>query len=172
MHRSILAVAVIAFMLMAAPVVAQNTPQPAISTEFRDVLLPPPLDRVLRDYERAWRAGDAAALASLFADDGFVLQSNRLPIRGRPAIRAAYASQGGGSLRLRAFAFHAGDTSGYIIGAYGYGNSTNDTGKFTLTLCRDGPDGPWLIFSDMDNSNTAPKQQSAPPVSSPVPSEA
>src|SRR4030088_310466 len=35
------------------------------------------LDRVLRDYEQAWRALDPAALAMLFAEDGFVLANGR-----------------------------------------------------------------------------------------------
>ncbi|WP_140873861.1 YybH family protein [Myxococcus xanthus] len=145
-------------LLLTAPLLAQTTSAPAASVRLPDVSLPPALDRVLRDYERAWRAGDAAALASLFAEDGFVLQSNRPPVRGRAAIRAAYEGQGGGPLQLRALAFATEDTSGYIIGAYGYGNRADDTGKFTLTLRR-APGGPWLIVSDMDNANAPPRQR-------------
>ena len=109
---------------------------------------------MLRDYERAWPAGDAAALAALSTADGFILQSNCPPARGRAAIRAAYEDQGGAPLRLRALAFSAGDTIGYIVGAYGYGAGPGDTGKFTLTLRRKAGE-PWLIFSDMDNANAA-----------------
>lgn len=141
-------------LLLTAPLSGQDAPQAPASPALASVALPPELDRVLRDYERSWRAGDAAALAALFAEDGFVLQGGRAPIRGRAAIRAAYEGQGGGPLRLRALAFAVGDTVGYIIGGYGYGTGTNDTGKFTLTLRRE-PGAPWLIFSDMDNSNTA-----------------
>src|SRR3546814_2207834 len=83
MSRSVLAVVALGLMLVASSVPAQNTSKPATGTEIPDVTLPPELDRVLRDYERAWRAGDAAALASLFTEDGFILQSNRPPIRGR-----------------------------------------------------------------------------------------
>lgn len=46
--------------------------------------------------------------------------------------------------------------TGYIIGAYRYGSNEGDTGKFTLTLKRVG-DGPWLIFSDMDNTSAPPR---------------
>ena len=158
MSRSILAVVVFGLMWVTGPLLGQSAPEPARSTELPDAALPPDLDRVLRDYERAWRAGDAAALASLFTEDGFVLQSNRPPIRGRSAIQANYEGQGGGLLRLRSLAFAAGDTSGYIIGAYGYGDTPGDTGKFTLTLHR-AHGKPWLIFSDMDNPNTPPKSQ-------------
>jgi len=81
---------------------------------------------------------------------------------GRAAIEAAYAGQGGGALRLRALAAATADTVGYIIGAYGYGDAPGDQGKFTLTLRR-GPDGRWLIFSDMDNSNRPQRPAGAAP---------
>lgn len=158
MSRHSLPSVVLGLMLLTEPVLAQSPAAPAAPARLPDVALPPALDRVLRDYERAWRAGDAAALASLFAEDGFVLQSNRPPVRGRAAIRAAYEGNAGGPLQLRALAFATEGTSGYIIGAYGYGNSSADTGKFTLTLRR-APGGPWLIVSDMDNTNAPPRQR-------------
>jgi ketosteroid isomerase-like protein len=126
------------------------------------ITLPPELDRVLRDYERAWRAGDASALAALFTDDGFVLQPGRPPARGRAALEATYAGQGGGSLKLRALAYATSDSIGYIIGAYGYGDDAEDQGKFTLTLRRS-PSGRWLIFSDMDNGSRPMRRAPAPP---------
>jgi uncharacterized protein (TIGR02246 family) len=134
----------------------------AAPPEHASVQLSPELDRVLRDYEAAWRRGDAEALAALFTEDGFVLQGGRAPVRGRAAIQAAYAGQGGGALRLRALAAATADTVGYIVGAYGYGDAPGDQGKFTLTLRR-GPDGRWLIFSDMDNSNRPPRPAGAAP---------
>jgi ketosteroid isomerase-like protein len=137
--------------LLAGPAAAQ---QPA--TRLPDDALPPALDRVLRDYEQAWRTGDAKALAALFTEDGFVLQSEHAPVRGRAAIEAAYASQGSSPLRLRALAHATEGSTGYIIGAYTYGSNVGDTGKFTLTLQRVG-DGPWMIFSDMDNTSAPPR---------------
>jgi creatinine amidohydrolase len=122
------------------------------AAELPSVILPPELDRVLRDYERAWRAGDAPGLAALFAEDGFVLQGGRPPVRGRAAIRAAYTGSGGGPLRLRALGFATADTVASIVGAYGYDPEPGDQGKFTLTLRRP-RGGRWLIFSDMDNSS-------------------
>lgn len=161
MSRLLVAIIAFASMLAAEPALAQSAPAPDTVKELPSIVLPPELDRVLRDYERAWRAGDAAALAALFAEDGFVLQSNRPPVRGRAAIQAAYAGEGGGPLRLRALAFASEDTIAYIVGAYGYGDQPGDTGKFTLTLRR-APGKPWLIHSDMDNQNAAPKPRSAP----------
>lgn len=160
MRRFFLASVILALVLLTAPLIAQDGPESTKSTELPSVSLPPELDRVLRDYERAWRAGDAAALAALFAEDGFVLQSNRPPIRGRSAIKAAYEGEGGAALQLRALAYSADETVGYIIGAYGYGAASSDTGKFTLTLQR-APGAPWKIVSDMDNLNASPKKERA-----------
>ncbi|MCC4618512.1 nuclear transport factor 2 family protein [Xanthomonas campestris pv. asclepiadis] len=120
-------------------------------------VLPQEFDRVLRDYESAWRKGDANALAALFAEDGFLLQSDHPPIRGRTAIQAAYEGSSGGPLRLRSLGFSAEGNVAYIIGAYGYGDAPGDIGKFTLTLHRDSGKR-WLIFSDMDNLNASAKR--------------
>ena len=119
------------------------------------VTLPPELARVLTDYEKAWGAKDAAALAALFAEDGFVLQRNKPPVRGRDAIAKAYAGAGG-PLSLRALAYAAQGDVGYIIGAYAPRAGEPDDGKFTLTLRRTAG-GRWLIMSDMDNGNRPPR---------------
>lgn len=131
---------------------AAQTPPPALPS----ITLPAELDRVLRDYESAWRAGDHTRLSLLFAEDGVILPSGHPPIRGRSGIAAHYKGQSG-PLHLRALAYETGESIGYIIGAYGYGDAAPvpDMGKFTLTLRRD-PGGRWLIVSDMDNGNRRP----------------
>ena len=136
------------------------TPTPAA---LPSVTLPPELDRVLKDYERAWRAHDAAALAALFAEDGFVMSSGHPPVRGREAIRAKYANSGG-PLSLRALAWATEGNVGYIIGGFGGEVGPPDSGKFILALKR-GSDGRWLIAADMDNSNRRPQ----PPPATPTP---
>lgn len=156
MRRTPLAMIFCSALLMASPANVHDAEGAEPAQPLPDIALPAPLDRVLRDYEQAWRTGDAKALAALFAEDGFVLQSNQPPVRGRSAIEAAYAGQGGSPLRLRALAYSMEGNTGYIVGAYSYGNNVGDTGKFTLTLKRE-RDGPWLIFSDMDNSNAPPR---------------
>lgn len=115
------------------------------------VALPPELARVLTDYEAGWKAGDAAALASLFAEDGFVLAAGRAPVKGRAAIQKLYTHPGS-PLMLRAITYAMHGDVGYIIGGYSAEPGKPDDGKFTLTL-RKRDDGRWLIVSDMDNSN-------------------
>ncbi len=126
-----------------APVV-EVTPVPSVE-------LPAELARVLTDYEMAWMNKDEAALAGLFAEDGFVLPSGNPPVRGRDAIKQHY-KDAGGPLSLRALAWSTDQDTGYIIGAYSSAKDAPDAGKFTLTLRKD-KTGRWLIVSDMDNSN-------------------
>ena len=138
-----------------APAQTAGVPAPLPSVD-----LPPALDRVLRDYERAWQARDPAALAALFAEDGFVLANGRPPVRGRAAIRDAY-KDGGGPLALRALAYATEGPVGYIIGAYGPKAGEKDTGKFVLTLRRE-KDGRWSIAADMDNASQHRPRPPAP----------
>jgi ketosteroid isomerase-like protein len=133
----------------AMPPAPQAPPTPPGDT-IPSVTLPSTLDRVLRDYERAWEGRDVRALAALFARDGFVLRPGSPPVRGRAAIEEAYRGAGG-PLRLRAFAFTIADTVGYIIGGYSAGGG-GDIGKFVLALRRG--DGRWLIAADIDNGNS------------------
>ena len=126
---------------------------PAVGADdMPSVSLPAPLARVLTDYEDAWQKKDAAALAALFVDDGFVLSNGVPPVRGRAAIEKHYAGQGG-PLSLRAFAFASEGATGYIIGGFTRHKGDPDIGKFTLTLRKE-QDGRWLIMSDMDNGNS------------------
>jgi len=124
------------------------------------VTLPSELDRVLRDYERAWQARDPAALAGLFTEDGMTLSAGRPLRRGRSAIQEGYAGNGG-PLSLRAVSFAAGDSVGYIIGGYSEQSGQPDIGKFVLALRRS-PGGPWRIAADIDNSNQPPRLRPPP----------
>jgi ketosteroid isomerase-like protein len=115
------------------------------------VALPADLDRVLRDYEKAWRARDARGLADLFTEDGFALSPGSPPVRGRAAIARHYAGAGG-NLYLRAYAFSVDGRLAYIVGGFSHVEGAPDDGKFTLILAR-GDGGRWMIASDMDNGN-------------------
>lgn len=164
MNRLVPAAIVLGLALVSGPAPCRDVPAPGPSEQLPTAPLPPELERVLQDYEHAWRAGDASSLSKLFAEDGFVLQSNHPPIRGRQAIESAYAAtfdgRGGGNLQLRALAFNAEGSYGYIIGAYRYGRA-KDIGKFTLTLYRL-PGQPWQIFSDMDNQSADSRRADLP----------
>jgi ketosteroid isomerase-like protein len=140
--------------------------QPEPAAPLASVVLPPELDRVLRDYERAWQAHDPTALAELFSQDGFVLASGRPPVRGRAAIRAAYSGSGG-PLSLRAFAYATADDLGYIIGGFGPKANAADSGKFVLTLKR-GADALAHHVRHGQSQPAAPMAAATDPVRNPV----
>ena len=142
-------VSLIASIFSAAVAQTPNAP-PTPPPPLPSIVLPPELARVLRDYERHWRAGDEQALAALFTADGFVPRGGGW-VRGTDGIRKTYENFSG-DLRLRALAFAVADTVGYIVGAYRYGEGANDGGKFVLALRR-APGRPWLIAADIDQSN-------------------
>ena len=60
MHR-ILPI-ILAVAISSGPLSAQTTPPATPATAISSVTLPSDLDRVLRDYERAWRANDIPLL--------------------------------------------------------------------------------------------------------------
>jgi uncharacterized protein (TIGR02246 family) len=123
-----------------------NTAPPALPS----ITLPPDLDRVLRDYEKAWKASDATGLAQLFADGRVVMTNSGRAVHGREGVRQMYAN-GGGPLVLRAVAYAADDSVAHIIGGYTLHPGEGDAGEFVLALVRS-RGGPWLIVADMDRS--------------------
>ena len=135
--------------MLAGASAAQTPPPPSPPAS---VALPGPLARVLTDYEAAWTRKDAAALAALFAEDGFVLSSGVPPVRGRAEIERHYVGQGG-PLAPRALAFQTHGPIGYVIGGFARTKGEPDIGKFTLTLVK-GARGRWLMMADMDNGNS------------------
>jgi ketosteroid isomerase-like protein len=146
MHRMLLTIAV----GVLAAIGTATAQQPAAAAAPSPVTLPPALDRVLRDYERAWRDGDGPGLAALFTDDGFAVQSGSPIRRGRPAIATGITAPGG-ALQLTAYAFSTSEGLAYIVGGYRYPHSTGPAGRFVLAL-RMAADGRWLIAADLDNN--------------------
>jgi ketosteroid isomerase-like protein len=145
---------VLAVVALGAPMARAQTTTSAPSDAPPAVTLPAELDRVLRDYEAAWREGDGKRLAVLFTEDGFAIQSGRPLARGRAAI-ARGVTKPGGALQLTAYAFATSGDIGHIVGGYRYPNTTGPGGRFVLALRR-GPDGRWLIAADLDNSGPRP----------------
>jgi ketosteroid isomerase-like protein len=149
--------------LLLAPLLAGLLAFPALAQTLPSVAVPPEVDRLLRDYERAWAANDAGALAALFAPDGFALPSGQPAARGADSIRKAYSHGGGMPTTLRAIDYRASGELAYVVGAYGPAGQPGDFGKFVLVLRR--VDGRWLIAADIENAN----QRMGPPPGAPRP---
>jgi ketosteroid isomerase-like protein len=129
--------------------VAQAGQAPPDTQMPSGVSLPPAFDRVLRDYESAWRDGDGPRLAALFTEDGFAVQSGSPIRRGRAAIAGALTKPAG-TLQLTAYAYSSSGNVGYIVGGFRYPTTVGAGGRFVLAL-RSDRDGRWLIAADLDN---------------------
>mgnify|MGYP006148377467 CR=1 FL=1 len=81
--KSAACLAILSLAAAPAAITAQETPPARLPS----VTLPPELDRVLRDYERNWAAGDEAALAALF--DPASRQGSDVPAASADAPAAA-----------------------------------------------------------------------------------
>jgi ketosteroid isomerase-like protein len=148
-------VALAVLMLSQAAAAATQPGRPApVEAAPPAIRLPPPLERVLRDYESAWRDGDGARLASLFTEDGFAVQSGSPLARGRAAIARTITGPGG-ALQLTAYAYSVSGSVGYIVGGYRYPKTSGPGGRFVLAL-QLGEDDRWLIAADLDNSGPRP----------------
>ena len=144
---------------LAVAAAAQFPPAPAAPEP--SVALPPPLERVLRDYESAWQRKDAAALAALFAEDGFVLSSGNPPVRGRAAIERHYSGERRTARAARARLLDRGRDRlhpGRLRAARGR-RRRRQVHAHAAARCG----GRWWIVSDMDNGNGRP----IPPPSAP-----
>ena len=113
------------------------------------VELPPPLDRVLRDYEQAWRAGDAAGLSELFDADGMIKRQEGW-VQGRDNIARAYGNASG-PLHLWAVDFGVDGSIAFVVGIFSYDDQpATARGKFILVLRKDDT-GRWRIAADLDS---------------------
>ena len=139
-----LLVAIVSGLLAAAPA-------PALAQAPSSMSVPPEVERVLRDYEKAWAANDVKGLAALFAEDGMALPSNQAPARGREDIAKAYSGGGGQPTDLRVLDYRASGDLAYIVGGYGPAGQNKDVGKFVLVLRK--IDGRWLIAADIESAN-------------------
>ncbi|WP_296599058.1 DUF4440 domain-containing protein [Phenylobacterium sp.] len=73
----------------AALAAALSTAPPDCATLQRSAR--PAIGRANRDWPRAIQAGDAAAIAAAYADDGILVAADGAVVRGREAVRALYA---------------------------------------------------------------------------------
>jgi uncharacterized protein (TIGR02246 family) len=119
----------------------------------------PTLNKLAAEFEAAFNAGDAAKVASMYAEDGVVMPPNEPMVKGRSAIEAALKKEmAKGKVTLKLSPFHSAIT----------GDSAHEAGTVTVKL----PDGrtvnekyvvvykrvgnEWKIAYDIWNSDTPP----------------
>jgi uncharacterized protein (TIGR02246 family) len=119
----------------------------------------PILDKLAGEFEAAFKAKDAAKIASYYAEDAVLMPPNQPSVKGRTAIQAHYANefkQGYTNLDLSPAesvisgerAFESGASSITLP------NGRIDRGKYLLVYKRVGAD--WKLAYDIFNSDSAP----------------
>ena len=104
---------------------------------------------LLAAYERHYNAGDANALARLYAEDAVLLAPGRKAIRGREPIARFWQGGMGTGLSLEGMVVGADGAVGFAAGAYHF---PSDSGKFMLGAVRE-ETGEWRIAADIWNAD-------------------
>lgn len=138
-----------------------NAPAPAAATPGD----PAPINDVRNRYIAAYNAGDAAALAALFAEDAVSIPDHEAALEGRAAIQKHFEtlfSQVTATLTVTPadtevtgdIAHEHGTYSATVTPKAGGTAMTND-GRYLVVLKREA-DGAWRIHHDIDNTSTPP----------------
>lgn len=96
-------------------------------------------------YVAAYRVGDAAGCAAVFAEDGVMHSAFAPPARGRAAIAEQHAEWtvgGAGKTLTVTRAEGAGDVA-WFLANFAEGHETGE--GISLCACRRDPGGPWRI---------------------------
>lgn len=111
-------------------------------------------------WQEAWNAGDAAAIASLYAENAVLLPPGAEPVTGREAIQAfwqtALDEQAGVTGELETVEVHDFGDAAVEVGSYvdtGPGGEHVDHGKYVAIWKK--LDGEWKIIRDIFNSSMA-----------------
>jgi len=116
----------------------------------------PDVSKVTAEWQAAYNAGDGAAIAALYTEDGMLMPPNSASVDGREAIAAFWtvAVAEGGSTELTTKEVYGSGDMAVEIGTYSGTNADGshaDHGHFTVIYKK--VDGKWLMYRDMWNSD-------------------
>jgi uncharacterized protein (TIGR02246 family) len=126
------------------------------------VSIDPSVAKVADAFDAAMNAGDAAAAAAVFAEDGVEMPPDRPAIRGRAAIEQYYREMFAGPVKLSAFRLT--HREGQVAGEVAYlsgdlkvtvtppgAGPLEQAGKYLVVLKRSG--GKWLVADAIHNAD-------------------
>ncbi|NNG15683.1 MAG: nuclear transport factor 2 family protein [Gemmatimonadales bacterium] len=105
-----------------------------------------------------WNAGDAAAVAALYAEDGVVMAPGAEPAKGRAAIEAlmngALEAAGGSKMEIKPTEVMESDGMAVEVGTFAEiaaDGSHRDHGRYMAIWKK--VDGKWMLYRDIWNSS-------------------
>jgi len=117
-------------------------------------------------YVKAALAGDAKAIAAVYAEDAVEMPPNQPMIKGRAAIQQYYEKEMSSGMKMNSFTLthldtHAAGDRGYDVGTYrqsvtpkGATAPVSDSGKYTVIVKRSGSG--WQVAYAIYNSDQPP----------------
>jgi uncharacterized protein (TIGR02246 family) len=124
-----------------------------------------PIDDVRNRYIAGYNAGDAAAVAALFAEDAISMPDHHATLEGRAAIESylrdlfmqysASTTITPGETEVIGDIAHEHGSFTVTLTPKAGGTAMTETGKY-LVILKKGSDGTWLLHHDIDNSNVPP----------------
>lgn len=116
------------------------------------------IEKMDRAWQTAYNAGDAAAVAALYTEDGKVMAPGNATVSGRTAIQAFFAKDltGGAKNALTLEEVFGGGDFAIEVGSFvatGADGAHLDHGMFTTVYKKVG--GEWKIYRDTWNSSMA-----------------
>lgn len=116
------------------------------------------LEEIPKAWQAAYNAGDAAALAALYAEDAMLLPPGSEPVEGREAIQAFWQATmdetPGATDQLKPSELHVMEDMAVELGAYvstGPDGTHLDHGKYIVVMTP--TDDGWKIARDIWNSS-------------------
>jgi len=145
-----------AAIVVLAAFLAACRPSPSLAGSRRaDVAARQAIESTIRRYVNASNQGDAATLASLYADDAMLLPPDHEPIKGRAAIGAFWEQGTDEGLEVTNLDVEVDGSLGYLVGRYhlpATDDEPADSGKYVMCLKRQ-RDGSWKVAADIWNQS-------------------
>ena len=113
------------------------------------------IEAAIQRYVEASNKGDAATLASLYAEDAVLLPPDHEPIRGRVAIGNYWRQGTDEGLEVTNLDIEVDGNLGYLVGRYNLPATDEepaDSGKYVMCLKRQ-RDGTWKVTADIWNQS-------------------
>ena len=118
------------------------------------------IEKITQSWQKAFNAGDAAAVAALYAKDGKLMPPGAEPVTGTDAIKAGVEGdiKQGGKMTLTTEEVIVSGNTALETGKWGASSTDGkhlDHGPYATFYKKEG--GSWKIYRDIYNSSMAQK---------------